>query len=125
MLEIYQEVTHGLRPAYPTRTLLDLQGVDEEVHDLALAYVYQEGDLELFGVFDALGLEDMLEQEECLNQQNLQKLAEGFLGLFAVDCCEGFLFATNKYLTLRAFYDYLLDFLEFVGILGSKEVQAN
>lgn len=56
MLEIYQEVTHSLSPAYPSRSLLDLQGVDEEVHDLAFVYVYEEGDLELFGVFDALGL---------------------------------------------------------------------
>lgn len=39
MLEIYQEVAHCLRPARPTRPLLDLQGVDEEVHDLAFVYV--------------------------------------------------------------------------------------
>lgn len=60
MLEINQEVPHHLRPSTPTHSLLDLQGVDEEVHDLGLADVYEEGDFELLGVFDAFGLEDVL-----------------------------------------------------------------
>ena len=125
MLEIYQEVTHRLRPRTPTRTLLDLQGVDEEVHDLAFTHVYQEGDFELLGVLDALGLEYVLAEEEGFDQQDLEQLTEGFLGLLAVYCCEGLLLAPHQHLALRPFCDYLLDLLELVGVLDSKEVEAN
>lgn len=66
----------------------------------------------------------MLEEEEGLNQQDLQQLTEEFLGLFVVYSRKGLLFATGSHLTLRTFYDYLFDFLELVGILHSKKVQA-
>ena len=47
MLEVDQEIPHGLGPAGPTDSFLDLEGVNVQLCDLALVKVHQEGSPEL------------------------------------------------------------------------------
>jgi hypothetical protein len=50
MLEIYQKVTHGLRPIVPSDALVHLERVDKHLSNFALVNVYQKRSTELFSV---------------------------------------------------------------------------
>lgn len=60
MLEIYQKVTHGLRPIVPSDALVHLERVDKHLSNFALVNVYQKRSTELFSVGDVFSIQDLL-----------------------------------------------------------------
>jgi hypothetical protein len=60
VLEVDEEVAHDFGPTVPPHAFVDFEWVDEQLGYLALAQVYQEGNSELLGIFDAFRLEDVL-----------------------------------------------------------------
>lgn len=79
VLEIDEEVPHGLGPIVPFALVLDLARIDAQFHNFALVFRNLKRQLELLRILDVLDFLDLLRQVPQLCQHFLHDRSESAL----------------------------------------------